>query len=49
MGEARGPRGKTVPPTRPPEVAEMEQRIMTAPQTDLAGIVRAVGEAFSGG
>jgi hypothetical protein len=30
-------------------VAETERRISTAPQTDLAGIARAVGEAFSGG
>jgi hypothetical protein len=31
-------------------VAETERRISTAaPQTDLADIVRAIGEAFSGG
>ena len=40
---------KPSPLTTPPEVAETERRISTAPQTDLADIVRAVGEAFSGG
>ncbi len=49
MGEACGPRGKTVTPHDAPEVAETEQRTSTSPQTDVAGIGRAVGEVLSGG
>ncbi len=49
MGEACGPRGKTVPLTTLLEVAETEQRTSTSPQTDVAGIGRAVGEVLSGG
>jgi hypothetical protein len=49
VGEACGPRGKTVPLTTLLEVAETEQRTSTLPEADVVGIGRAVCEVLPGG